>query len=114
MKINMLTAKYLLLLGLSAGSVLSVTSCVVGPPPPGPVAGVSVGYYDTLPAAYDDPYYFYGNHYYYGGIWETGRYRWHGRYYDGRYRHNGHVFYGGRYDGGHHHGGAPAHPKGRH
>lgn len=106
---NMTTPKYLLLLGLAAGSTLMMPSCVVGPPTPGPRAAVTVGYYDTLPVGYDDPYYFYSGRYYYGGAWEPGRYRWHGRWYDGRYRHGGHVFYGGRWDAGHHHAGHPHH-----
>lgn len=59
--------------------------------------GVGVGYYDTLPATYNDPYYYYNNRYYYGGTWEQGRYLDGGRYYDGRYVHNGHYYYGGRY-----------------
>ncbi len=68
------------------------------------VHGVGVGVYDTLPGGYDDPYYFYGGRYYYGGVWEPGRFRWHGRWVDGRYRHGGHVFYGHPWDAGHHHG----------
>lgn len=107
---NLKSAKFLLLLGLAAAPTLSVTSCVGPPPPPGPGPAVTVGYYDTLPAAWDNPYYFYGGRYYYGGVWEPGRYRWHGHWYDGRYRHNGHVYYGGRFDAGHH-GGAHPHPR---
>ena len=93
-----------LTLGL-AGAMTLLPSCVVPPPhPPGHVAvgagGISFGIYDTLPAGYASPYYYYGSRYYWGGRWETGRFVYRGRHYDGRYFHNGHYLYGGRYHGG--------------
>lgn len=104
-----------LLLGLS-GSASILSSCVVPPPPGRATVGVGVGagrvsfgVYDALPAGYTSPYYYYGNRYYWGGRWETGRYVYHGRHYDGRYFHNGHYLYGGRY-----HGGGPVAHAGRH
>ncbi len=86
----------------------AVPSCVVGPPGP-PVAhvGVGLGYYDTLPVGYSDPYYYYNNRYYYGGRWETGRFVYNGRVHAGRYFHNGHYYYDGRFNDAHH--GHPSH-----
>ena len=93
---------FVYVLPVFAATVMGLSSCVVGPPGPGPRVAVGVGYYDALPAGYDEPYYFYGGRYYYGGVWEPGRYRWHGHWVEGRYRHGGHVYYGGRWDAGHH------------
>ena len=59
--------------------------------------GVGVGYYDTLPVGYNNPYYHYNNRYYYGGAWQHGRYYHGGRYYPGRYYHQGRYYYGGNY-----------------
>ena len=58
---------------------------------------VGVGYYDSLPSGWSNPYYHYNNRYYYGGNWEVGRFYHGGRYYDGRYRHQGQYIYGGNY-----------------
>ena len=63
-------------------------------------AGVTVGVYDRLPPGYTAPYYHYGNRYYYGGRWETGRFLHRGRYYPGRYWHGGRYFYTGRFHPG--------------
>ena len=64
-------------------------------------SGVSVGYYDSLPSGWSQPYYRYNNRYYYGGAWQTGRYFHDGRYYDGRYYHQGRYYYGGNYNSHH-------------
>lgn len=99
-----ISLRHSLLLSMALASV--IPSCVVGPPPPRVAA---VGYYDALPAGYDEPYYYYGNRYYYGGVWQTGRFFYGGRYHDGRYFHNGHYFYGGRFHAGHVHAVARRH-----
>ena len=79
-------------------------SCVVPGPPLefGSIGvGVQSGYYEALPDAYAEPYYFSNNRYYYGGQWQQGRYFSGGRFHSGRYVQNGHYLYGGRYEPGH-------------
>jgi hypothetical protein len=85
---------------LALGLVLS--SCVVPEPQRYGSARVSVstGYYDRLPDAYDQPYYYSDNRYYYGGAWEQGRFLHNNTYHDSRYLHNGSYTYGGRYSAG--------------
>jgi hypothetical protein len=85
---------------------LGLASCLeTNAPPPAPMVrvGGDLGYYTTLPDAWDEPYYFYNHRYYHGGRWETGRFKSNGHTYKGRYFHHGHYYYGGRYDPGHHH-----------
>jgi hypothetical protein len=80
------------------GLALTLTSCEVAPYGTGVTSvGVGVGYYDTLPVGWGNPYYYYGNRYYYGGLWEPGRFFYNGRYYSGRYSHRGQYYYGGHY-----------------
>lgn len=99
--------RYLLLLP-ALGCALFLSSCeTYGPGYSG--VSVGVGYYDTLPYGWSQPYYRYNNRYYYGGSWQTGRYLYGGRYYDGRYFHNGRYYYGGNYNPHHGHGHGPGH-----
>ena len=92
-----------MILPIFAAGTLTLSSCVV-PYDPGYVSGVGVGvgYYETLPSSWNQPYYYHGNRYYYGGRCETGSYYYSGRYYNNRYIHNGHCYYGGRYEQNHH------------
>lgn len=93
-----------LFLPAAALMAMPLSSCVVPPPrAPGPHVAVTtdgIGVYDTLPRGFASPYYLFGNRYYYGGRWETGRFTHRGRAYDGRYFHNGRYIYGGRFNNG--------------
>ena len=95
-------------LGLAALALsLPLASCVVadhgryGHGHQVTTVGVGVGYYDSLPPSFDQPYYSHGNRYYYGGSWEQGRFFHEGRYHEGRYVHNGQYYYGGKYPTSH-------------
>lgn len=94
-----------LFLPLATAAFISACAPIDRPYVGGHPAEVHFGIYDTLPRDYAGPYYSYGNRYYWGGRWETGRFMYRGRHYDGRYFHNGHYFYGGRFHAGglHHH-----------
>ena len=98
------------LLPFLAAGTMSISSCVIPVDPYGSYYGpastvgvVGVGYYNTLPSYWNQPYYYYGSRYYYGGRCETGHYNYGGHYYNNRYYHNGHYFYGGRYCEPNHH-----------
>ncbi len=88
-----------LLTSFAIAAVSLLPSCVVEPGRQGHRRAVvyQAGIYDQLPAGYLGSYYWRDGRYYYGGRYELGRYRWHGRNYDHRYYHDGRYYYGGRY-----------------